>query len=248
MRPVELRGLTFGANPIFIATAIAKTVEGMVDATAAAWRAGADCVELRIDQLASESDVVRLVRATDAPHLVACRPPAFGGFFAGGEEARIDRLEAAVEAGAAAVDVEYFTEPPLRDRLIERARAAGTPLLIGYENMIETPSVEVMSEGLRSVASLRPDLVKLAVRANGSLDLLALLRTTLEANTWLDVPYAAIALGPQGAPSRPLALCFGGSFTYCAVDDGGAPGQLTVSETRSIFDWVSEQRWSCSSS
>ncbi len=248
MKPVRLRGLVVGERPIFVATALAGTVDGMLDGAERARRAGADCVELRIDRLASASDVADLVRRADLPHIVACRTPQFGGFFEGSETERIERLEAASEAGAAAVDIEFFTEPALRDRLIETARARRTPILVGYENMQETPPREALIDGLRAAAALRPDLVKLAVRASSHQDLLTVLAATLEMRAFLDVPFAAIALGPHGAPSRPLACAFGASFTYCAVESGVVPGQLTVAETRSVLETVSEQRWSCSSS
>jgi len=210
--------------------------------------AGADCVELRIDRLAGPDDVVALVHRVEAPHIVACRTPRFGGHFEGSETERIERLEAASEAGATAVDIEYLAEPALRDRLMSTARKHGTPVLVGYEDMQKTPPMGTLIEGLRGVAKLSPDLVKLAVRATSHEDLLTVLRTVLEMRQVVDAPYAAIALGPHGAASRPLACVLGASFTYCAVEGEAAAGQLTVAETRSVLRTVSEQRWSCSSS
>jgi len=61
--------------------------------------------------------------------------------------------------------------------------------------------------------------------------------------TFLNVPFAAIALGPYGAPSRPLACLLGASFTYCAIEGGGVPGQLTVTETREVMKTLSKERW-----
>jgi len=161
---------------------------------------------------------------------------------------RIEHLEAASAAGAAAVDIEFFTEAALRDRLIGAAKANGTPVLVGYENMQQTPPLERLEEGIRAVADLRPDLAKLAVRAASHEDLLTVLRVVLGMREALAVPFAAIALGPHGAPSRPLALALGAAFTYCATESGKVPGQLTVAEARGVLEAVSEQRWSCSSS
>jgi len=248
MRTVRLGDLEVGGGAVLIATARADTVDGMIDGAERARKAGADCVELRIDSLSSADDVARLIEAVRTPHIVACRTPRFGGSFAGSESERIDRLVAAASAGATAVDIEFFTEPALRDRLIAAARELGTPVLVGYENMQETPPMEELVRGLREVAALSPDLVKLAVKAASHEDLLTVLRTVLDARVLLDVPFAAIALGPYGAPSRPLACALGASFTYCAVEAGRVPGQLTVAETREILELVSEQRWSCSSS
>lgn len=248
MRSVSLRGLVVGESPVFLATALEPSVGRMVEGVERARTSGADCVELRIDRLTKVKDVVDLVDAVKVPHIVACRTRRFGGSFEGSEEERIERLEAASRAGASAVDIEFFAEPARRDRLIVAARKHGTPVLIGYENMQETPALETLIEGIEAVAALDPDLVKLAVRARSHGDLLTVLSATLRMRETLDVPFAAIALGSHGAPSRPMALILGASFTYCAVESGGAPGQLTVAETREVLETVSVERWSCSSS
>jgi len=247
MRPVRLNDLVVGESPVFVATALAETVDGMLDGVRRALTAGADCVELRIDRLPSGDAVADLVRRVEGPHIVACRTPQFGGFFEGSEADRIDRLQAAVDAGASCVDVEYFAETAARDRLIDAAHTNRTPILVGYENMQETPSSETLLDGIRAVAALEPDLVKLAVRAASYEDLVAVLGVVLSMRATLDVPFAAIALGPHGAPSRPLALALGASFTYCALEAGAVPGQLTVAEARNALETMSEQRWSCSS-
>jgi 3-dehydroquinate dehydratase-1 len=246
MRSVRLRELLVGEAPVLVATALADTIAGMLGAVARAVNAGADCVELRIDRLPDLSDVVALVRRVRSPHIVACRTARFGGFFEGSEAERIERLHAAVDAGATCVDIEYFADPPLRDRLVDAAHRSETPILIGYEDMQKTPPKQELIDGIRAIAGLAPDLVKLAVRTTSHEDLLDVLRTALEMRRLLDVPYAAIGLGAHGAASRPLACLLGASFTYCAVESGAA-GQLTVAETRSVLQMVSEQRWSCSS-
>ena len=248
MKSVELRGLALGTQPVFVGTSLADSVEGMLEGASRVLASGADCVELRIDKLGSIDAVENLVSRIEAPHIVACRTPQFGGFFEGSEDERIDLLAAAAKAGAAAVDIEFFAEPGARDRLINEARSVGVPVLIGYENMQETPSVADLTCGVRELSKLQPDLAKLAVRALGLKDLVSVLEVALEMQALLHVPYAAIALGPFGAPSRPLALALGASFTYCALEAGGAPGQLTVEEARSVLETVSAERWLCSSS
>jgi len=248
MRTARVGDLEIGHEPVLVATARAESVEGMTRGVECALAAGADCVELRIDSLPTAEDVARLIRGTTAPHIVACRTPRFGGSFSGSEAERIERLEAAATAGAEAIDIEFFTDPALRDRLIALVRKLGTPVMVGYENMQETPPSGTLLRGLQDVAALAPDLIKLAVRATSHADLVTVLQTVLDARSFLDVPFAAIALGPHGAASRPLACALGSSFTYCAVEAGAVPGQLTVSETREILKMVSEQRWPCSSS
>jgi 3-dehydroquinate dehydratase I len=248
MRTVAIGEVTIGATPLLVATSLSDSVDGMLEGVQLARSVGADIVEFRIDRLADSEAVEELVQRAGMPHIVACRTPQFGGFFSGTEEERIERLKAAVHAGATAVDIEFFTEPELRSQLLRSARAHNVPVLIGYENMKETPSHADLIQGLHDVAALKPDLIKLAVRALSYGDLLTVLNVALDARAFLDVPFAAIALGAHGAPSRPMACILGASFTYCAVEPGTVPGQLTIQETRSLIDLISEQRWTCSSS
>ena len=248
MRMVAIGEVTIGATPLLVATSLSDSVDGMLEGVQLARSVGADIVELRIDRLADSEAVEELVQRAGMPHIVACRTPQFGGFFSGTEEERIERLKTAVHAGATAVDIEFFTEPELRSHLLRSAREHNVPVLIGYENMKETPSHGDLTQGLHDVAALEPDLIKLAVRALSYGDLLTVLNVALDARAFLDVPFTAIALGAHGAPSRPMACVLGASFTYCAVEPGTVPGQLTIQETRSLIDSMSEQRWTCSSS
>ena len=159
MREARLGDLSIGGRPVFFATSLSDTVEGMILQASRALDAGADGVELRIDRLPSEGDVVELIRRIDAPHIVACRTPTFGGAFPGSEEERIERLEGAVEAGATAVDIEFLTDPKLRSLVIDAARSHRTPVLVGYEDMSKTPPVDELVQRLKEVAELGPDLI-----------------------------------------------------------------------------------------
>jgi len=248
MTTVRLRDLTVGRHPAFVATVLADTLDGMLQGVSNAHSAGADCVELRVDRLASAAHVADLVRRVNGPHIVACRSPSFGGFFSGSEAERVDRLQAAAEAGAACVDIEFLAVTTIRDRFLRAAKDMGVPVLVGYEDMEGTPPRHVLLDAVREIAQLSPDLLKLAVRATSHRDLLTVLSLVPEMLESAGAPFAAIALGPYGAASRPLACLLGASFTYCAVERGAAPGQLTVAEVRSVVDVLSEQRWTCSSS
>jgi 3-dehydroquinate dehydratase type I len=248
MRFAVIGGRTLGKEPCLVATALADSAVEMARQSRRAVTLGADLVELRVDRLPDAEAVARTIRGESAPHIVACRSPRFGGFFSGTEDERVARLEDAIRAGSAAVDIEYFTEPQLRSRVVASARAQGVPVLIGYENMQETPSYDEMIRGLNEVAALEPDLVKLAVRAQSHADLVQVLQVALAAHVLLEVPFAVIALGACGAPSRPLACVLGASFTYCAMEGGSVPGQLTLKETRDVIALLSERRWPCSSS
>ena len=248
MRSVLIGGRTIGHAPCMVATAMSGQAGEMLRQVERAVALGAGVIELRIDKLPDDAAVRDVIEGARCPHIVACRTPQFGGFFEGTEEERVARLEGAARAGGTAVDIEFFTEPELRARLISSAREHGVPVLVGYENMQETPDRSVLIEGLRQVQALGPDLIKLAVRARSYDDLLTVLGVAREASSFLEVPFAAIALGVHGAPSRPLACILGASFTYCAMERGSVPGQLTLQETRDIIASLAEQRWTCSSS
>src|SRR6187455_3259949 len=68
-------------------------------------------VELRLDTV-DRPDVPGALAGRQGPVIVTCRPTWEGGHFQGSEEERLGLLEAALEAGADYVDVEFKALTP----------------------------------------------------------------------------------------------------------------------------------------
>ncbi len=181
-------------------------------------------MELRLDTV-DRPDVPGALAGRQGPVIVTCRPTWEGGHFQGSEEERLGILEAALDAGAEYVDVEFKAltpafaggappEPPARVACtISRACRATW-----------TPRVDAMS---RTGAGI----VKVAVMAHRLADCVPLIGLAARRGG----PTSVMAMGEAGLSSRVLAARFGSCWTYAADDTIVAPGQLSAARMRGEF-------------
>jgi 3-dehydroquinate dehydratase/shikimate dehydrogenase len=191
----------------------------------------ADIVELRLDAFDGPFELAPLVEAAGACPLIATlRPVGQGGRSAAPAEERLAQLVRAVELGAAFVDVEWDAASPAA---IEALHQAGGEVLVSYHDFEAVPS-DLLTTWEPRLRALGADIIKLAGLARDVRDCLPML-DLLHATT---APTVAMAMGEAGLPTRILALrehaCF---LTYAALDGAAptAPGQLLVSELRSVY-------------
>lgn len=193
----------------------------LTDARRAAM-AGADWLELRLDRWPRGADLAATIGVIRLPVLVACRTPEDGGAFRGTLGERRELLNAALEAGAAGLDLEHWeswSPPAGRTRLRLRIRS--------FHSFTGVP---------KELANIRDDLhahagvvAKIAVTAHDVADcapLLELLRSTDQSVQ----PTVAFAMGRSAWPSRILAAVAGAPFVYGSLGDAEetAPGQPRV--------------------
>ena len=112
------------------------------------------CVEIRADLLinggTSVDDVVELVRITKTKELgclFTLRHPEHGGEFFGTEEERVLINQAALEAGASSIDLEWGTEA-----LVAMAEKHA-PIVISHHDFKAMPSVEELDWAQRILAA-----------------------------------------------------------------------------------------------
>jgi len=184
---------------------------------------GEEFLELRLDLLADPQQGVSALarlrrRYPDVVWIATCRRILNGGRFAGGVEEQLGLLEAAVEAGAQAVDIEVETAEAARGRLEGFRRRAR--LVISCHNFRSTPALRPM---LRKLEATPADVLKLATLARKPTDNLRLLEL---ARSYSGRPLVVVGMGEAGAPSRVLGLGRGSAFTYAAPSAcrGGEPG------------------------
>jgi 3-dehydroquinate dehydratase/shikimate dehydrogenase len=241
VKKVKIGNLVIRNKPVLICTVLEEDAESTLKSVKKAFENGADCIELRIDKLKENSMIKEVIKKIKEPKLLVCRPKDWDGFFEGTEEKRIERLLIAIENGADAIDIELKTPANLREKVIKKAKQKRIPILIAYENFEKTPSNEELLNVLKEEQKLGADIAKFAVIAKNYSDMIRVLKVVLEAKKILEIPFVAIAMGKFGSASRPLACLFGSSMTYCAIEKGkeGAPGQLTVKDTRRIIEILS---------
>ena len=201
---------------------IAVSIPGPTAAEAAAQiesarRAGADLAELRLD-LFERPDPGPLLEKKTLPLIATVRPAWEGGGWTGNEDDRIAILREAARGGADWVDLEFKAYKDF-DR-------GAAKLILSWHDNAKTPSD--LDATIRKMAALEPDLLKLAVTARGTSDVLAAVR----AQQGLDQPGVVIPMGDWGEAARILTARLGGWISYAAAERGRetAPGQLTVAE------------------
>jgi 3-dehydroquinate dehydratase/shikimate dehydrogenase len=138
-------------------------------------------------------------------------------------------LEAAVKAGAAAVDLEIESAeaaPARAEALRPRAR-----LLVSYHNYEGTPALEPVLKRLRRIPADGYKVVTTARKPSDNGRVLAL------AKSHPRVPLVLMAMGEMGFPSRILSVAYGGLHTYAAPAGaaGTAPGQVPARCLRQLY-------------
>jgi len=196
---------------------------------------GAHILEVRIDLLGIR-DTKELLLLLDKLHeqvglpiIATNRCKKEGGRWDGSEEARVELLVSTLTR-VDAVDVELFA--PLRNRVVDAARSLNKVLIISSHDFKATPIASVMKATLQQAMAAGADIAKLAVTPNSTVDTLALLMVTQEA----DFPISTIAMGKLGSHTRVVAPVYGSVLTYGAVEDAVAPGQLRINELKHFME------------
>ena len=201
-------------------------------------QAMADVIEIRLDGMDNPSlppGSLQLAR----PILATNRPVWEGGHFAGSEEARVELLCQAIEAGARYVDIELQTEPPLRERVQHAARKHHCKVIVSHHDFIATPASAQLQDTLAQMMATGADIGKIVTTASDPLDALRILSLQQVARS-SNFTLCAFAMGSAGRISRLATLFLGGFMTYAALTDAQAtaPGQLTLTQLRSLITMV----------
>ncbi|HWE95644.1 MAG TPA: shikimate dehydrogenase [Tepidisphaeraceae bacterium] len=203
---------------------------------ATAAEAGADMVELRIDELTDATLVVGVVKAATLPAIVTCRPTWEGGQSTLTDAERLDLLTKATEAGASYIDIELETF----------RRAGGLPGEWGTTPREQRAGVFVSSHDFAGrPARLTTTLSELYAAPADVTKIIWTARTVrdnLEAFEILQrrvKPTIALCMGEAGLISRVLAKKFGAFLSFAALKAGGgtAPGQVGVADMKRLYRW-----------
>lgn len=181
--------------------------------------------ELRLD-LFPELEAAAMVHSLGRRCLVSCRRREEGGRWEGTEAERLARLDAALEARPAWVDLEWELEPT-REIVQHRGHTRLLRSVHVPEGVFDLDSrLEALPEG---------DAFKWVGVASSLADN-ARLKPSLAKARNLGLRLSAFLMGPKGIPSRCLQAAWGGAFTYAAPEDGppAAPGQLPLS---TLWSW-----------
>ena len=154
-----------------------------------------------------------------------------------------NRLCAAIEAGAEYIDTELEYPDDLQLQLRNRARSAGTKLIVSWHNFSATPPLKQLLEVYRSCAEKGADVVKIVTTANSLIDATRTMRlyrsvARLPRKRGNRPPLAAFAMGSAGKFTRYLSLKIGSplSYTYPDGAKATAPGQYSESQLAALLE------------
>jgi 3-dehydroquinate dehydratase type I len=200
----------------------------------------ADLAEVRLENLHDRVHLQELLARDELSiPLIATNRPSIEENGHGSDDARLDPLLDAVEAGFQFVDVELSTKN-LRDAL-DKLREKGAKIILSSHDHSKTPSRLELESTLAKMMPNKPDICKLVTTAQNMADNLRVLNLLEERHT--AIPLVCLAMGKQGMWSRILAPFYGAPFTYASIEPGKetAPGQPSISELRQIYNIIGNE-------
>jgi 3-dehydroquinate dehydratase/shikimate dehydrogenase len=196
--------------------------------------AGETFLEFRLDYLKDPIGGARAIRGfletyPDCTVLATCRRHQNQGKFNGSIEEELRVLDAAVGAGAQAVDVEIESAEAAADKLnLFRGRAR---LIVSYHNYEATPQLEALLSRMTRIPADGYKVVATARKPSDYGRVLALAKAHPRTSLVL------LSMGELGFPSRVLSAAFGGMYTYAApsATQGTAAGQVCARQLRHLY-------------
>jgi 3-dehydroquinate dehydratase / shikimate dehydrogenase len=196
--------------------------------------AGECFFEFRLDYLPAPEQGVAAIRKFLVAHpdcciLATCRRHQNQGRFNGSVEDQTRILDAALNAGARAVDLEIESAENAAPRL-EALRAKGK-LMLSYHNYDGTPSPEIVLRRMLRIPADGYKIVTTARKPSDNSRILALTRCHPR------TPLVVLAMGETGFPTRVLSTAWGGIYTYAApnASEGTASGQVSARVLRHLY-------------
>lgn len=220
-------------------------VASAIEQAAAASRQGAQLVEWRVDELASDESGHRacqaLLRDTPMPCILTCRMVEEGGQFGGDESDRVGLIRSLVKTGHLPTYIDIEAAAWRQDRELRVAvggllaeRECGL-ILSAHDFESRPPDLARQLDAMWAEDDV--SVVKIAWMARS-------IRDSLEALELLDDaagPMIALCMGRFGVMTRVLAGKAGGLLTFASIssDEVTAPGQTTLEQLRSTYRFES---------
>ncbi len=197
--------------------------------------------EIRLDRCPLDIEEIEyLFSSSDTPLVATCRVADDGS---GTWEEAEKKLSAAVESGAAFLDLEIEAPKEIGKRLRRLCTECGTTMIRSSHFFAGTPSDDVLRGTVEKCGKFGGEIVKIAAMAASKEDVarvLALYKAAGPVNQRPAQPtdtrrtggLIAFSMGEAGRGSRLECLRLGSPFTYAALNDNeaAAPGQWSYSE------------------
>ncbi len=187
--------------------------------------------EIRLDRCPLDiEEIESLFSSSDTPLVATCRVVDDGN---GTWEEAEEKLTAAVEAGAAFLDLEIEAPKEVGKRLRRACTEYGTTMIRSSHFFAGTPSDDVLRNTVEKCRKFGGEIVKIAAMAKSGEDVARMLGLySQEQTSQRQAELIAFSMGETGRASRLECLRLGSPFTYAALNDNeaAAPGQWTYTE------------------
>jgi 3-dehydroquinate dehydratase I len=197
--------------------------------------AKSDYAEIRFDffKPAQIPDCLNLVRKYRKRCIYTLRPKSEGGKFSGSEKERISILKLIAEFEPFLLDVEYNT---LKNKieLYRFLKIRKVNLLVSWHDFSKTPSREFLEKMSKKMSRFSKNIkiVTMSKAISDTLRTLSLYKKVSRSTNLI-----AFAMGDYGRMSRILCTRLGSPFTYVSLGKPIAPGQFSIDEMQSIFNF-----------
>ncbi|MDZ4858800.1 MAG: type I 3-dehydroquinate dehydratase [Candidatus Hydrogenedentes bacterium] len=197
---------------------------------------GVDIAELRIDEFSKHDTAHVLAEAAKfsaLPVLATIRCAAEGGKWSDTDDRRLE-LYRAVLPHVQAVDVE-LSSAAILPSVVRDAHALDKPVVISFHDFTGTPDRATLERIALEARAAGADIVKVAGFCTRQADIQTLAAFTLD---HAEDGVVVIGMGPIGVCTRVLFPALGSLFTFAALGQGTAPGQLQLAELKQLLGQI----------
>lgn len=190
---------------------------------------GLEMVEIRIDKTALSLVDIKQLFAEPVKLVATCRPGPRK------DEERLDALLAAIDAGAAYVDVEVDAPAPLREAVVAAARKKSCKVIVSYHNFTETPLRHYLLQIIEDCFDSGADIAKVVCRVQTSQDCVRILSLYESRKNLI-----ALGMGDLGVITRIAAPFLGAPLTYASLGTGKetAEGQPDLQTLQAVMKFL----------
>lgn len=193
-----------------------------------------EMAEIRLDSCRLSMDDIEGCFSSDTPLVATCRVEEMLSADSGLTRQQAlklseERLLAAIDAGAAYVDVEMEIPKEVSKRIRARAHSCGTVFIRSVHDYSSTGTYDELKSCVEKCRYYGADIVKLVTMARSGEDAARVLQLYDEYDP---ASLIAFCMGEAGRESRVECLAKGAPYSYAALseDESAAPGQWTASD------------------
>ncbi len=193
---------------------------------------GLPFAEIRMDRMHLSIDDVCTLFSNHKRLIATCRP---GGI---PDEERKELLIAAIDSGAAYVDVEIDSNAAYRQQIVAKAHMRNCKVIVSFHDHDRTPAKPDLDACVAACFAAGADIAKIACKAHTDRDNARLLGLLDDARR-----VVVVAMGVEGRIIRVLAPLLGSPFTFASLAEGRetAEGQIDREKLIRLIEMVQKE-------